>query len=361
MAFYFIIFTILAIFSALEVYGLKHEVTKKFFYLLSFCLFVLSFIRWETGTDWESYINFFNRSYEWGRDDDFEWGYARINELVKIFFDNYTVFLFVLGAILFYFQSRSILLFSPYPTTSLLFLWCVIFGNVFFVRQSVATVILFYSIRYIQARNLYKFLLLVGLATLFHLTSLIFILAWFVYHLKIRTYIMILFIAISLSLTVFLTKLMSTIGDSAGPIVQMKLAVYLDSAGETLGMETTSLTQIIIKGFANKIFTFGLMLLFLKRIESKGIEFRGYLNLYWVSILIYFSTISISIVFVRLSLVFDMASILLIPIMLNNIERLYMRFFYFFIFLCYLLLRLYLSIVGSYYNSYVPFKTIFGH
>ena len=358
MAFYFIIFILLTIFSAFEVYGLKKNAKTLFFIILSSLLFFFSFIRWDTGTDWESYHTFFNYSTEWGLEGEFEWGFTRLNEFVKIFFDNYTFLLFIIASALFYFQSSAILRFSPYPSFSLLFLWCIIFANIFFVRQALATVILFFSIRYIQEKKLLLFLMMVGLAMLFHRTSIVFIIAWWVYHLKLRPVVMIAGIGISLTLTVALSTLMATLGSVAGGSIQHKISFYLDSSGFTFGMENTSIAQIIIKGFANKVFIFALALFFLKRLEEKGEEFRGYLNLYWVSILIYFSMVSISIVLVRLSIVYDMVAIVLIPIILINIERLYVRFFLFLVFVCYLFLRLNLSL-SSYPDSYIPFKTIF--
>lgn len=358
MTFYFLIFAVLALFSAFEVYGLKQTESRKIFVVFCLFLFVLSFIRWETGTDWETYYAAFNTSIEWGTENEFEWGFARINEAVKIFFDNYTILLLVLGAILFIFQSKGILKLSPYPITSLLFLWCTSFANVFFVRQSIATAILFYSVGFLQERKAVKFFLMIVLATLFHRTSLIFILAWWVFPLKIKPTFMMLFILISLLLSAIISKLMGGLGNIAGGVVQQKMEAYLDSSNETFGTEA-SLAQIIIKGFANKIFIFAIALFYLMKIEKKEVIFRGYFNLYFVGIIIYFSTISISIAFVRLSYIFDMMLIILAPIILNNIEQKYIRFSLFFIFVCYTCLRLYISLVGGYYELYVPFKTIF--
>ncbi|RZJ77558.1 MAG: EpsG family protein [Flavobacterium sp.] len=358
MALYFLVFAVLTLFSTFEIYGLKHAESKNIFIIFCLVLFVLSFIRWESGTDWETYYAAFNQSVEWGTENEFEWGFARINEFVKIFFDNYTVLLFTLGAILFIFQSKAILKLSPYPVTSLLLLWCTSFANIFFVRQSIATAILFFAVRYIEEKKLAKFLIMIAIATLFHRTSLLFVLAWWIYPMKIRPSLMMTFILISLLLSAIISKLMGNLGAIAGGVVQQKIEIYLDSSNDTFGTEA-SLVQIIIKGFANKIFIFGISLFFMLRLERKGIVFREYLNLYLVGIIIYFSTISISIAFVRLSYVYDMMLILLVPIILKNIEQTYARFALFFIFVCYTGLRLYISLVGGYYDLYVPFKTIF--
>lgn len=358
MIIYFIIFAVLAVFSSFEIYGLRQVENKFFFVSLSFALFVLSFIRWKTGTDWEAYNNFFDSSIEWNLESEFEWGFARINEFVRIIFNNYTVFLFLSAVILFAFQSSAILKFSPYPVTSLLFLWSVSFANIFFVRQSLATAILFFSIKYIQKRQLLKFLLMVGIAMLFHRTSLIFIVAWWIYPLRISPFKMICGIAISLTLTVFLSELMLSLGSVFGGMAQNKIQFYIEKGEDAFGVEIP-MAQIIFKGFINKIFIFILAIYFISILEKKEVEFRGYLNLYWVGILIYFSTISISVALVRLSFAYDMCSVVMVPIILNNIQKKDLRFVVFSIFIVYFLMRLYVTINGVSFESYVPFKTIF--
>jgi len=357
MLFYFAIFFILFIFSLCEIYGLRQTENKFFFSFLCFFLFILSFIRWKTGTDWETYNVFFDASIDWNIESEFEWGFARINEVVKILFDNYTVLLFILAIILFFFQSTALLKFSPYPVTSLLFLWSISFANIFFVRQSIATAILFFSIKYIRERKLFNFLLCLFVAMLFHRTSLIFLLAWWIYPLKIRPIIMMIGIGFSLILTVFLSELMLSLGSVFGGMAQSKIQFYIENGEDAFGVEIP-MAQIIFKGFINKIFIFILSLYFLIVIEKREIEFRGYLNLYWVGILIYFSTISISVALVRLSFAYDMCSVVMVPIILKNIQRKDLRFAMFLIFIIYFLMRLYVTINGVSFDSYVPFKTI---
>ena len=176
MIFYFAIFTLLAFFSFLEIFAFKKVDSVLFFLVLTFFLFSLSFIRWETGTDWDAYLNFFEISTEWfSESEEFEWGFSRLNEIIRSYSSNYTVMLFVMAAILFSFQSKAILAFSPYPITSILILWSTTFANIFFVRQTVSIAILFFSIRYIQEKRFWSFLLMIFFAMLFHRTSIIFI------------------------------------------------------------------------------------------------------------------------------------------------------------------------------------------
>src|SRR6187402_2071600 len=127
MGFYFIIFGFLFVLSFIEVFSLKKTYSVILFILSSFFLYLLSFLRWETGTDWPTYLDFFNNSFDWFRDTEFEWGFSRINEFFKIIFNNYTLLLFFLGTVLFIFQNKAIIRFSPYPVTSLFALWSIYF------------------------------------------------------------------------------------------------------------------------------------------------------------------------------------------------------------------------------------------
>lgn len=359
MTFYFLIFGILAFISFVEVFGLKKADGIILFSVLSFFLFLLSFLRWETGTDWDAYFDFFENSTDWFLDSEFEWGFARLNELVRSCFDNYTFLLFVLASILYAFQNIGILNYSPYPITSLLVLWSTTFCNIFFVRQTVAIAILFFSIKYIEEKKFWKFLLLIGLAMLFHRTSLIFIFAWWIYSLRLRPVTLWIYVAGSFFLSIALGKLFENLGELAGGVVQQKIDFYLSDSENTFGGKTP-MSQIIIKGFANKIFIFAIVNLMFKKIVKSEPQFYGYFNLYWAGIIIYFSTISLSLALVRLSLVYDMVLIILIPFILKYTSNLYLKFFLFIMFVFYLLARLYIALTGNYLELYVPFKTIFG-
>lgn len=357
MILYFSIFLLISIFSFAEITGKINSSKSAIFLFISFILFCLSFLRWETGTDWSTYIDFFNNSESFFQQSDFEWGFSRLNEFVKILFNNYTVFLFFIALILFTFQNFAILKLSPLPITSLLFLWSTSFANIFFIRQSVSTVILLYSIKFIQSRKFYPFLASILLASLFHRTSFIFILGWFVYHLNIKKGIMIISVAISIFLASLISYILDSFGGILGGVIEQKISFYLGEGFNSMGSDV-SLSEIIFKGFVNKIFIFLICLVFLTKKKFKN-KFNGYLNLYWFGILIYFSTISISTALIRFSFPFDITSIILIPLILFNLRNLKYRLLIFTFFFIYLGIRHYSVIVSNYYDLYVPYKSIF--
>ncbi len=360
MAFYFIIFGVLVLFAFIELLGLNKRTCRVLFVLFSLFFFALSFLRWETGTDWETYYSSFDSIQDWFTDNGLEPGYALINEFAKLQFDSFTVMLFVCGAILFAFQSAAILNLSPLPIMSLLFLWSTQAANVLFVRQWIACAILFYSVKYIVSRRFLPFIFLVVLATMFHRTALIFLFSWWFYKIRWKPWILYAILLGSIGCSSFAALLMEHLGTIAGGIVQYKLEVYMGDSSNTFG-QASSLAFTIIKGFANKIIIIIFSFIMLRKIEANTPEFRGYLNLYWFGCILYFMTISISVALVRLSFPFDILQIVLLPYIIVNLPNKQWKFTGFMLVCLYFTLRLFSFLFSSYYESFVPFKTIFNY
>ena len=358
MSFYFGIFGVLAFFSLIELFRLKEKQRNQLFILFSLFFFILSFIRWEIGTDWGTYYDFFQRSTEWGHESEFEWGFSRINEFVQILFGDYTVLLFILGAILFSFQTSAIYKLSPYPITSLLFLWSVLYGNAMFIRQSISTVILLFSVIYIIRRRFWPFFLCVVLAMLFHRSSFIFLPAWWLYKIRIRPLWLWVGVCLSVLSTSVIKNIIETMSGAFGPIIQAKIDMYFSDSETTFGT-AASLVQIIVKGVLNKLIVFFFLILMLKRVSRKFPQYQGLVNLYWFGVLIYFATIGISLAMVRFSFAYDILQIILVPMLFTCLPEPKNRTLWFVVFLLYLFARLYVSLVSNYYDMFVPFKTIF--
>ncbi|MEZ0184335.1 EpsG family protein [Flavobacterium oncorhynchi] len=360
MSFYILVFFVLCFFSFIEGQNLDRRVTSYFYFIFCFVFFILSFIRWETGTDWKNYYEyFFNFKNVVAENDPFEWGFNLLVRIVAFFSDSYNVFLLCAGLILFTFQTITIKRLSPYPIVSLLFLWSIQFANILFVRQWIAVAILTYSVTFIQKRKLFPFLVLVVLAASFHRSSLMFILAWKIYNLEISKKRMTIILLISIGFSVIITKAIEILSGGLGGIVQAKIDLYLNSDYNSEANEDLGLASIIIKGFANKFLILFCSFYLYDRIEKQYPEFKGYLNLYWFGAVIYFSTISISLVFVRFSYAFDFFQIILVPYFFRVIDNNVVKIFLFFFFFVYLFLRMWQILNGPYMEDFVPFKTIF--
>lgn len=358
MIFYFVIWFCLFCFSLLEINNLSQKQSFLLFSISTFLLFLLSFIRWETGTDWDGYYEYFNHIFYYFQDSDFEFGFARINEVAKLVFKSYTILLFILSCIIFYFQTKVILKYSPLPLFSMFFLWSISFANVFYIRQTIAVVLLFYSTIFLIKKKAYLFFIWVYIATLFHSTSVIFIFAYFLFGLKITAKRMLFILLISFLFSIFLKPFFNGILPLLGGVAQQKLEVYLARGEEGCTLAEVSMGEILIRGVANKLFIFVLLIYFSSKEMKENLIFRGYLNLYWFGAILYFSMVSISIVFVRFSFPYDIVQIILIPLLLKN-ASLGNRYVLYSVISMFLLFRFYITLFGSYYDLYVPYKTFF--
>lgn len=360
MSIYIIIFTILSLFSMVESTNLDRRVTNLFFFIFCIGLYILSFIRWEIGTDWKNYYDYFQSvSSITFEEDVFEWFYSILTRLISSFTDNYNVFLCVAGLILFSFQSIAIKRLSPYPTMSLLFLWSIQFANILFVRQWIAIAILMFSVVFIEKRKFLPFIVCVILAAGFHRTSWIFVFAWWVYRMNFSIKTMVLLILVSISFSVIITKALELLSGGVGGVIQAKIDTYLSDEFNDDTNSDIGLLSVIIRGVANKFLILLMSFFLYDKLIEKYPQFRGYLNLYWFGTIIYFSTISISVVFVRISYAFDVFQIILVAYFFKLIESPLIRFTAFLVLVCYLFLRMRQQLNGPYADEFVPFKLFF--
>lgn len=358
MIFYYSILLITGFFSLLEIKNLNKKETIIIFFYILLLLYVLSFIRWETGTDWDTYYSIFLSSFDYTEYNGYEPIFSIINTFANNLTDgNYTFCLFILATILYYFQIKGLYKLSVYPLTSLFLLIGIQFGSVNFVRQTIATAILFYSTYYIQQKKLIPFLSLVLLAFLFHRTSLIFLLAWKLFHMQISRKMMIILLIASIGVTTFITLLLNSVLNLLGPIIQHKLNVYMNDYDAVAGTGFSA-TETIIKGVLNKcVILIFFFTMWEKIIGNGNNSIRGYLNLYWFGAILYFSLVGINIVFVRFSYVFDLFIIILFPYLFKVIQKDSNRILLWLALFLYSILKMYMYL-NSYYDLFIPFRII---
>ena len=106
MFFYYSLLTVVGILSYFEILGITDKQRKLFFLITCLVLFFLSFVRWETGTDWDEYISMFER-YSWENTEMSEPLFAFLSLVSKDLFSYYTFFLLIQAIIIFYFQSKD--------------------------------------------------------------------------------------------------------------------------------------------------------------------------------------------------------------------------------------------------------------
>lgn len=362
MLFYLSIFIFLFFASLLEVVSnnKKYSIITSSFTIIIF--FILSFIRWDTGTDWDSYYNI----YTWIRkpwDNLFnlgmEPGYEFVMHLGKFLFGNYTGVLFILSNIIYFFLFKTYTTFSKYPVTSILLSFCIIsFAHILYVRQNVAVVILGWSIYYVIEKNILKFALCVLFASLFHRTAFVFFIVYFIYYKEFSFSFIVLVILGSLTFGTLLNKmLLSLIGGGDLGIISNKINMYME-AGTDENTTTLSTTTILIKGFINRSVLIILFFYCKYKLNYNNTFFNGFLNIYILGTVLYFITLPINITLARIAVYMDILQVILIPYIIYQQKNIYNRLILFSVISLYFYIRFYSTFI-SYEYEYVPFKTIF--
>lgn len=272
------------IFMVLFLYScswLDFKANSKIGYILFtfiFFLFVLhDGLRWDTGTDWVNYYRFFLNCL-WDEWEQFEPGYVLFNQLIRGLTIDYNVFLLCEAVIVWGLIFPTIRKYSPDPLLTLFCLYCTLLPALGMNRQLISLAISIYSIRFVLNRQWLFFLLSILLACPFHLSILIFSVAYFLNRkLKTKYYVLLLIVCIGLSVFGVIDKLF-------GGVV-----LYVLGDGETRLMEyaekeSTGVNSSLF-GIARKSLWLFIAYPLLKK-EKKSILTLAF-NLYFLSLLIY--------------------------------------------------------------------------
>lgn len=167
---------------------------KAYCILIGSFLFLISALRHYTvGVDIEWYVgNFYSISNTQSWSDVIEYGkdpgYWCFVKLISYITNDHQVYLAIIAAIFAISISMFIYRYSNEPSFS--FFALLPFSYFYFsmtgLRQTVAISILFFAYKYIREKKLINFLIIVGIASLFHITALVFILAYFIAYRKIN-------------------------------------------------------------------------------------------------------------------------------------------------------------------------------
>ena len=207
----------------------RNKVVKFFNYTLTIILpsFLFS-VRYGIGTDYFNYINIF-KSSAYGNSSRIEWAYYYINSITAKYFGNIEIAFFVLAVmrslfrkdvfilavIMMLFVYHSIKYYSEIISPGIaMFLFMIMFYQMSFnaTRQVLAMTIILFSIRFIQEKKIFKFLIAIIIAAGFHNSAFVFLPMYFLNGIlgskKKNSVKLIIFVAI-LALTFSIDKFMS--------------------------------------------------------------------------------------------------------------------------------------------------------
>lgn len=365
---YYILGLFLFLSGFLDIFNVSKK-NKIFINKISLLILILfASLRWKTGTDWGSYYDYFtlNSSYNdfLQNHHKFEFLFTNITFIIRKVTENYNVYLTIYMALGIYLFNKilkklqinyiGIAIFSYYMSSYMDF-----FGG---IRAAMAILITLYSVEYIKKLNYKKFFFINLIAMQFHRTALIFMGAIFTKEIKLKKYnyllICILFYILGKEEIIlqFLKILYALFNDSELFIFK-KLEYYLHN--NSLIISEKYLLKDIVSASKRLIILY-IFVLYKDKVKIKKDEYNILLNLYFVSICIYFLFSSQSLeIFKRMSIYFFSAEMLLLPILLENMKKTTNKVWIYILFSVIYFAKLNQLLMGPYGELFTPYYDIF--
>lgn len=172
---YILLITILFIGSLLEVLGYRKDQMKVVRWgILAFLLFFIG-LRFNTGSDWSIYIDNFEKVPTGDYDTQWEAGYLFIMRIVYYLAKSYYVLQFLVTYLLLYSLNKFFTRNTDYPILAISLFVVIFFSSIMMaqVRQSIALSIILLGSKYLFSGNKLKFLLVILVACLFHVSAIV--------------------------------------------------------------------------------------------------------------------------------------------------------------------------------------------
>ncbi len=270
--------------SYIEIFYRRMQNSKFSFIIILMILFMISSMRYEVGTDWSNYLSFYTN------DDSvregLEVGYRILNNLFSYLELHYNIFLAGISFVTLFFiyqigislKYKSIVLFMYF---SELFLYYNFSG----MRQGIAIAITLYSIKFIINKDFKFFVILVLFASLFHITALSFLIAYFIYHLEVTKINAVLFAFFLLLAALVLNELIDYLLMYTD---NKKIQYYFLLAGVQ-----EDNTMHFIVGFIKRSIIL-IIFIFLPKKEKNRYNLLALIKVYFIGFIIYILFYSIS-------------------------------------------------------------------
>ena len=319
------------------------------FAFLSTLIFISTF-RWETGTDFYSYVFIFDAVPEIGSGDfesvyqNIELGFKYVTSIVKYF-----------GGLNLYFFTFSILSLLPmwiglirlnriieFNILVALLIYLLIFFlpyNLNAVRQSVAMGLFVFSLPFIIERKALPAVLFSILASLFHSTGLLIALSYFfVRYFPIRNYYYFLLLLV-VSVGLLFSNLLVTIFSSFGVDISRWLELW-----DSIDAISIFIRLIVL-----------MLLVFPKPMNLRNNTEMILFNIYFYGVFLYISLGSVGMMATRFNMFFRILEIVIIPYLFKGSRFLTNKFFLLIVFLIYAFSAYYMIVSNPDYSLNLKF------
>ena len=344
---YISIFIFLFLFTLYEQFFRLDKCTSLYIYVI-FSIFIILFVGFrQCGFDYENYYFYFKHlnSVHWENNSEVlgaEKGYAFLNYLIGDYRGVLLCISLVTVSLIFSFLYK----YSPDVYFSLFLFFAVSFYPMVMgqYRQGLAVAIILWAF-IVKKESIVLFLLMVFIASLFHLSAFLAIMALFVpyFLLKRKYYILILLSAFLFS--EFGKTFFYNVVWGGSDFIVRKVAIYAESEADLrLGLNTAMLLRVVI---------FCIFYINRKRIVSYP-QGAYFLNLYFVSLLVYLGLGFFPQLAGRGSAYFYLFEFILSAMVIRNlpVKR---RLLFLLLFVCISLYRYHTFLISG-FEDYVPYS-----
>lgn len=349
---YFLVLT-LVLFSFL----IHSQKVKIYLYLLTiFFISILSAIRWKTGTDWDSYYELFSfggNLSEYMNYYHFEYFFKFINFLGNKIIGNYNVYLFIITFLTLLLKTIVIVK-RPYILIVFLVLFSGSLLDLFPTRQSISCSIVILSIYFYSKNKYLKFIILLCISTMIHISSIVILLVIVIDKLSLfKIFLIALFSSLLIYLFLYNGNLISI------------LTIIKPNVIEQYNLYITSSININYIALIYKISIFFIIFKIFPFVQNKLIEFEILsIKLFMFGLIVnIIIPILLPNVFIRLTLPFiSFEFIVLASLVYYSIKYIinnhFSKLVVLILFFIYCLVRFYGSF-SNYSDLYYPYETIF--
>lgn len=328
---YWLFFSIIGFFSLLVIFKINKFETFSLFIFAVLFLILFCGLRTESN-DYDGYKEIFSHvpsfldlNYEWliSKSVNVEYGFIILSSFIKLFSSNVVYLMLVVAALAIFLNSYVIWKLSPYVFLSLLLYFShnFILKETIQIRQGLASAIILYA--FYKHNNQSLVVLLIMLAGSIQSSAyLTFIPLYFAYkNITNKQYYLILIIFIFLTFSFSGRHLFESI---------LNLFGLPDSISGYLGWEEHDfkigfLSPILFK----QILIFSVLLYFRSQLTEKYLHFNFFFNFYFFSTIWYIYFNDFAIVAGRVSNLFSVGEIILIPMLISVILPRHRIYFYF--------------------------------
>lgn len=349
----YVIGTALSMFFAKFAMNLKKYTALKKSYkiwaLLSFLpLTLIAVFRYNVGTDYEPIYSVMYDSINSGGEGFKEFGFNWINQLTHLFCETPAL---MFGVVAFLTMLFTFIAYYQQSVNVCMSIYVFVFGMFYFnslnqIRQALAMAIMTYAMKYMWKREAWKFFAWMLLASTMHISALLYIPVYFLYHLRLNIKVHLVILALAIVLQPIASKVIQFV------ISLTPYGWYLDSVYSNLGFS-----------FITFAFSIAMICLYYycylagKRIEDKQYDTLLHMQLIAVFFFLYSAIIPQA---DRLAICMTIFTPLMMPKALLRIKEKNKRLVVLLLFTAVFMLKLLHDVYWQGWYDVLPYQTLWG-